>query len=70
MHYNTNHKNEGNMTKSKRLHFNMCDKKFNKPETFNKHLKGEHKMYQTNTINKNQNVKAVDWGESHTAEIN
>ena len=48
----------------------MYDKKFNKLETFNKHLKGEHKMYQTNTINKNQNVKAVDWGESHTAEIN
>ena len=33
MHINTNHKREVNISKSKRLHCNMCDKKFNKQET-------------------------------------
>ena len=70
MHINTNHKNEVNIRKSKRLHCNMCDKKFNKLDTFNKHMKLDHKLHQTNGRSKTQNVKAVDWGESHTVEHN
>ena len=45
----------------------MCANKFNKQETYNKHMKAVHKNYQTNG---SLDMKAVDWGESHTVENN
>ena len=62
--------------KSKRIHCNVCEKKFNKPETFNKHMKSDHNEYmkpniqpvvgRSNSMNNNKyikTVKTVHWSE-------
>ena len=36
---------------TKQIHCNMCDRKFNKQETFNKHMKISHQNNNNKTVN-------------------
>ena len=75
-HVKTNHTKENYQSKilvekvkSKRIHCNICDKNFNKPDTFNKHMKSAHNEHKkpniqqvagrSNSMNNNKLIETV-----------